>query len=570
MNVCCHIEIDYDLVRARREGRTVEVPLRRAGDGTLTAECKATLTAELSHLLPTGFLGTRHYVLCAVPSRGLSLRRLTIPKGAPDQRRRLLTLQIESEFPVAPRDLAWGSAALNGHSSLNAGPSSNGATEEVLVAAIKKDTLRDFTEVLRACGVSPIFTPAALARAALCPPSSGKTALLEVGRTHTELMVLSDGVPASLKILNWGIKDGMVHDQGDGEAEFEQALQELIPMLGTDAGTGFQKLWIGGIAKNQIASHLSRVLVRPCAPVATSDPQASTALAGMLWAAETNTPLLELATEVAVEGEDARKVSPGLKRWAIAAAILILGALLVPHMEAWIMKPGLEKTLAAVKPESGRLKQIDDELAFLRNLKQSQPSYIDALYLISRSAPPGTRFDALSLNRQGVISLKASLRDGNQVAEFRAKLLDTGLFSNLALEEQTPSPDRQKLSFRMSGQWKPTAAGELATAAAGKEPDPAPRPTSGPGGFPAGMPMPMGMPPGVTMPMPAGAPMAMPTPMPPGVSVSGPIRTPIAAGPPNGPGMPVQPGGPAVPGSVPTPVPSSGAPVPSGTSNPHP
>ncbi|MDB6040799.1 MAG: hypothetical protein JWM99_4640, partial [Verrucomicrobiales bacterium] len=32
-----------------------------------------------------------------------------------------------------------------------------------------------------------------------------------------------------------------------------------------------------------------------------------------------------------------------------------------------------------------------------------------------------------------------------------------GFFSSVVVEEQTPSPDRQKLSARLTGVWKPTA-----------------------------------------------------------------------------------------------------------------
>jgi hypothetical protein len=44
-------------------------------------------------------------------------------------------------------------------------------------------------------------------------------------------------------------------------------------------------------------------------------------------------------------------------------------------------------------------------------------------------------------------------------------LLDTGCFTNVVVEEQTPTPDRQKLTVRMSAQWN-AAAGRDALAPA--------------------------------------------------------------------------------------------------------
>jgi len=51
--------------------------------------------------------------------------------------------------------------------------------------------------------------------------------------------------------------------------------------------------------------------------------------------------------------------------------------------------------------------------------------------------------------------LRGSLRDGQQVAELRSKLIDSGFFASVGIEEQSPSPDRQKVTVRMSAQWKP-------------------------------------------------------------------------------------------------------------------
>jgi hypothetical protein len=44
------------------------------------------------------------------------------------------------------------------------------------------------------------------------------------------------------------------------------------------------------------------------------------------------------------------------------------------------------------------------------------------------------------------------------VVDLRSKLIASGLFSTVVVEEQTPTPDRQKVIVRLSGQWK---AGEV-------------------------------------------------------------------------------------------------------------
>jgi hypothetical protein len=46
------------------------------------------------------------------------------------------------------------------------------------------------------------------------------------------------------------------------------------------------------------------------------------------------------------------------------------------------------------------------------------------------------------------------MKDGQQVVAFRSKLIDSGFFSSVAVEEQTPTPDRQKVAVRIAAQWK--------------------------------------------------------------------------------------------------------------------
>jgi hypothetical protein len=178
---------------------------------------------------------------------------------------------------------------------------------------------------------------------------------------------------------------------------------------------------------------------------------------------------------------------------------LALAVLLLPYLEALTLKSHLANKLAAIKTDQGRLKIMDRELDFLQYLKENEPPYLDALLCLSQAAPPGTRFDSVSMNRRGEVSLRGSLHDGQQVAELRSKLIDSGFFAHVAVEEQTPSPDRQKVAVRLSAQWKPAATRSAPTLEASHSP-------SGPGNHAtAGRAGPM---------VGAGAPPQQPTPEP--------------------------------------------------------
>ena len=77
-----------------------------------------------------------------------------------------------------------------------------------------------------------------------------------------------------------------------------------------------------------------------------------------------------------------------------------------------------------------------------------------------------------------------------QVTDFRAKLIASGFFSNVSVEEQSPTPDRQRVNLRMIAQWKPAAArNSLAFGPTASEIEQAKtnRDATGGGGFPPGM-----------------------------------------------------------------------------------
>jgi len=169
-----------------------------------------------------------------------------------------------------------------------------------------------------------------------------------------------------------------------------------------------------------------------------------------------------------------------------------------------VLKGRLSKKIAALKTGQEKLAVIDREYNFLQYLKQTGPPYLDALYLIAKSAPQGTHIDSASMNRRGEVSVRGAMQNGQQVTDFRAKLMDSGFFERVSVEEQVPGPDRQRVNIRITAQWKtidkriglaigPThdeiEKAKTNTLAKGNSPSP--------GGMPAGSPA--GLPPGVVI-----------------------------------------------------------------------
>jgi len=434
------VEIGPNWLRARHGDASVELPLERGPEGRLTAPGKEKVALALRNFLKARSWLPRARAWCALGSRGISLRRMTLPNGTAEELNQRLRLQIEAEFPLPPEELAWG------YQPLGTPPPANGAPgrRELLLAAVKKELVADYHGLLHASGADPVFTLAAVARWNYCGRPTGSFAMLEVADRQAELTLFENAVPTISRCLAW--PGDNASQPADGPLE---ALAKSIK--GSVAGA---KLYVTGQGVSpefteRLAWHLGNGCKCERVGAGPSD-SGSAALAGLeKFAAQRETPELAIRLEPASNGA-AVLGSPDWKTWGARAGVLAAACLVLPYAEALLLKPHLERKVAAFKAEAARLKVIDRELDFLRGLKLSQPPYLDLLTVFSKASPPGTRFDSLSLNSKGEVALRASFHDGQQVAAFRNQLMASGFFTNVVVEEQVPTPDRQKVNIRLS------------------------------------------------------------------------------------------------------------------------
>jgi hypothetical protein len=471
------LEIGRDFLKAGKDHGSVEISLEHGTDGRLTAACRERVTSGLRAFVNKKSFQPRTRAYCAIGAQGVSLRRLSLPATSKGEFDQVLRLQIEAELPLAPDELAWG------HRLLDTGGTAG--RQEVLVAAVKKEVIEEYRVILAPCGLEPVFTLAALARNFLCPLPNGTHALLDIGNNRLELVIFENGVPTAIRLLPAAAAELSTWDSVSKAA---------------GANWNGNKIYLSGVngeLVSQVEKRLSRGL--ECELLAV-EAGASAAILGLKKSVEENDGaqllLLRNRTKPSVGRFDAS--SPELKPWLLRAAVLIFLLMSLPYLEALVMKPFLARKLAALKAEKGRLATIDGELDFLRSLKQSQPPYLDALFVLAKSAPPGTSFDSLTMDRHGDLSLHGVMQNGTQVTDFRSKLIASGFFSAVSVDEQTPTPDRQRVNLRMTAQWKPVEArAGLAIGPTADEIQKAKTNQDGAigGGFPPGM-----MPPGIIMP----------------------------------------------------------------------
>jgi len=399
-------------------------------------------------------------------------------------------LQIEAEIPLAPENLAWGWMKLG----------EVGAMQEVLVAAVRKRSMEEYAEIFEGCGLVPKFTLSALVRANAMvtrPIARGGEAWLDLGKEHSEWLWLDEAGPMRIRVIPWGersIVRAWVERQGVSEAAalgwlerivqepkaldeagrvgWDAAVRSLVeslpwplpterlhltgrladlPDLGVALNTALvqkQEAVLGGGREmgNTEARSVSVVVENN----GSESGGGSAVLRGMREA-----PLGGLWLTTVVEESPAVLAQPAPRRWALVAGVLLLGFLATPYLEALVFYPGVAKRVTSIRERQDALKTIDRQTDFLRHLRQNQTPYLEALLVLGKTVPSGSKLESLNLNRKGEMSLRITVRQPQDAPGFRTKLTESGFFSSVVIEEQAPAPDRQKVQVRISAQILP-------------------------------------------------------------------------------------------------------------------
>lgn len=430
-----YIEFKEESVHAVTGEHGFDLPLEREPSGRVTSASMNRMAEALRGFAQShSRVGRTAY--CSIPARGVSLRRLSIPANANGEAARLLPLQLEAQLPIAPTELAWGFESLGtSHSG------SNGFLSEFLVAAVRKQFLEDYENVVRSAGLVPRFHIAALTRTALCQSPLLSGAMVEVESARAEVTIFDGRGAAAVRTLD--PRDSSVPDLG-------------AKIAFSSSHASGQKLASELAARWQRGSTSEIV---PCPDGAGVTP----ANAGLRKLVESGRATL------ALDAQDApvKAVRSGASsKWAIAAGLLLLLALAFRYAEASLYQGRISRQLRDVSEYRQKLPNLDRELSFLQFIKTNQPPYLDALAAVAAAAPSGTHVDTVSLIRRGELSLRGSVQDPQGPANFRAKLIESGFFTRVVIEDQTPVDNNQKMNFRLSAQVKPDGARPLPTASA--------------------------------------------------------------------------------------------------------
>jgi hypothetical protein len=479
-----YIEFGQETVKILDGTSFVELAIERDSAAQLTSACAQELAAHLKRVAGQGLFARRR-AFCAIGARGVSLRRVPAPPKR-ENYQQLLTMQVEREFPLGPDELAWGvygNGNGNGNSPSSSpvpamGEASVPQATALTVVAIKRDAIEGYARLLAACGLDATFTVGILAIPSVCSQPPRSYAVLDIRRRHSELAVFEQGHPAALRILPVGDEDfsqalsqspgssrgqtGEIHRDGaPTQPEPDAVLAAIQPVVAALAAA-IRTIWTGhklylahGTTRvNDLPGILARALGDRVECEQVGIPQGESAtlhgLRNWFGNGRRQPPLI-----IRGAGRDhgaARAMKPARWKWAAAAGLLLLCLVALRYAEPALRGSALSKRLAEIKAHTTNNPEIESELSFLQFLETNRPPYLDVLATVGDAAAPGTRVEALTMNRRGELSFRGTMQSPQEATQLRAKLVESGRFSRVVLDEQTPTQDN-RIQVRITARW---------------------------------------------------------------------------------------------------------------------
>ncbi len=455
-------ELRDDSLQVHREGSTVTHPWPFDASRPPDPSDLQALAKALEPLAGRKPWQPRPLVWCALPIRGVALRRLSIPAQAGPERQRHLQLQLEAALPLPPDELVWGTL----DSPTSTSPSLPNPLQSVTVVALRRSAIEPLARALTDAGFIPVFTLACLVRdPAQLSAFSGTR--LDVGPGSIER---SDWLNGSLERIRWIPSDASSWFANPAQSGIGQWAVPLADNLRESPPTHALSLSapppldttdnllpVSAGFPPELDPHRIRLRPQP-RPTATQPSPAILGLRSLLASPGSNPPLRLTLDDSPVQEPATRTDSSPSRIWLVRAAVLALALLAFPYAEAFISRPLLRKRLAALQLDRDRLGEIDRRLDFVQHIADSQPPYFDATYVIANAAPQGTRIDSLSMNRRGEVTFSGAVQSPQQVGNLRTQLIDSKFFSRVVVEEQTqPQPGNPRTTFRVTAQWKAAA-----------------------------------------------------------------------------------------------------------------
>jgi hypothetical protein len=469
------IDVGYTALRVRWGSRGLEIPIERSADGSLTSASVDRMRDELRR-----FFGWRRRfrpgVTCALPARGVSVRRFSLPPGSRAMARSIVSLQLERDIPMDLGELAWGyrlSPPLNGTTSA--------ASEDfATVIAVRRDFTEPYERILESCGLRPIFVLRVLAARSLFTEGDSSYVLLDVDDASAELVLVENGEPRLFRVLGWGDRidraelarsvagvlavhrgSSAIGENGSANcvtANNGASVQRVVHVVGRGAD-------IDGLPEAieaRLGAGSRCVVVR-----LRDDPGESTAIMGL--GRDSEAIELESTRPRQLAGAPSPSTRPW--PWVLLASALLVAWLAVRYAPSLVGLERLRQQVATLEAAVAADPSIDPRLEFYGFLEERRSRILEALARVTAVAPQGTHLSHIATDASGTLSLTGTIPAPDQAIAFRDQLVRTGSLTHIVLEDVAVAPSGNGWQFRIQARLSHPSVGPpegaLAKAVAG-------------------------------------------------------------------------------------------------------
>ncbi len=464
--------------------RAIEIELKRDSRGRLDNDCRRAVVDRMQEFLN----GQTGPAWCAIPSRGVSLRAIDLPPVADTDSAQMLALQVEREFPMGSDQLAWGYRLDSVNGTNGTIPSHPRAT----LVALRRDALEDYRTLFSECGLDVTFTLGALAAAELAESNSGTDAVLDLGRSHSELLIRTEACATSVRTVAWGgdrvtraIAEGLGIDfelaeehkiawsegRPDGDERITSVVSLCVQSELADLSRLLQEAWHSsdGDSKARRAPEVVFLAGRGRrlrgiddavkrtfdeASVVTLIPEADDADDSTVSAATLG---LRRGTSIALDSGTAGATSSpenGPTRipvgWIAAVVVLSALAFFLPKVEPLTKLDEVERKLSAAQASLGSLPSVSIDHRFLDHLDRHQLPSLLVLHDLFAVSPGNLQFREFTVDQSGAVVFRGVVGTRDEVYAIRNGMIDRRWFTAIELPEVGPVKNGSGIEFRIT------------------------------------------------------------------------------------------------------------------------
>ncbi len=504
--------VTHETLRLLSGDREETLRLERDARGDIPKEERQRLAADIESFRRRARLKTKA-VQCVIPSRGVTLKIIDLPKVDPKQAEQILSLAVERELPIDPEEILW---------TYRLGDLSADKREAAIIT-LRKKIVACYDDLFGEVGLKPQYAIGSLSlpsdpeeqltreeqlkREEQLEGLNGHgratprwSAVVSIGKSASEVAAFRGSLPILVQSLAWGAgphsqENGSAARNGAACARLDRLLRSAWSQLGRVDSTPPTPAPLHPDGELSLDEPFARQEIAAGGGVVPQTiytrfpPDLDESIrATVVRALGTSTDSLQcVRTEIPEVPEDlilrplrepqvetARPVRTQLEKYALGVSVLlvIVAAFIARYWGPLFELGGLETRVAGAR-ERIEGWGLGRDLGYYRALRSENRPVLEAYWFVSEVAPEGFELYALSLPSSSRLILEGRAAQRSDMYEFSKQFQFSQQFMSPRLSEVKPH-EKGGIGFRLEAEYRRfpalgTTIGQDSKAQAGAE-----------------------------------------------------------------------------------------------------